>query len=73
MLWEILSAPLSGLLWIAETIEEQAVTQHDRQENLHKKLTALQIQFDLGDISEEEFNIREQELLTAIAEHDPKA
>lgn len=66
MLWELLTAPVSGLLWIAETIEEKALAEQQK-ENLHKKLMALQLQFDLGEISEAEFITQEQVLLEAIA------
>lgn len=66
MLWELLTAPVSGLLWIAETIEEKALAEQQK-ENLHKKLMALQLQFDLGEISEAEFITQEQALLEAIA------
>ncbi|MFN3927942.1 MAG: gas vesicle protein GvpG [Pseudanabaenaceae cyanobacterium] len=73
MLWELLTAPVSGLLWIAETIEAKATAELDRQENLQRKLTALQLQFDLGEISEAEFMEQEQALLTAIAEQEDNA
>jgi len=70
MLWELLTAPVSGLLWVAEQIEAKATAELERQENLHRKLQALQIQFDLGDISEAEFVQREAEILQAIADQE---
>jgi len=73
MLWELLTAPVSGLLWIAEQIEEKATAELDRQENLHRQLQALQIQFDLGEISEAEFIKQEEELLKLIAEQEDQA
>jgi len=73
MLWELLTAPVSGLLWVAEQIEERATAELDRQENLHRKLQALQIQYDLGDISEAEFVQREAELLKLIADQEEQA
>jgi len=54
------------LLWIAEQIEERATTELEKTENLQKRLTTLQLRFDLGDISEEEFNKQEQEILEAM-------
>lgn len=66
MVWQLLTAPLDGLLWIAEQIEERATTELEKQENLQKRLTTLQLRFDLGDISEEEFMVQEQEILEAI-------
>jgi hypothetical protein len=73
MLWELLTAPVSGLLWVAEQIEEKATAELDRQENLHRQLQALQIQFDLGEISEAEFIKQEEELLKLIAEQEDQA
>jgi hypothetical protein len=73
MLWELLTAPVSGLLWVAEQIEEKATAELDRQENLHRQLQALQIQYDLGDISEAEFVQREAELLKLIADQENQA
>lgn len=66
MVWQLLTAPLGGLLWIAEQIEERATTELEKTENLQKRLTTLQLRFDLGDISEEEFNRQEQEILEAM-------
>ncbi len=66
MVWQLLTAPLDGLLWIAEQIEERATTELEKQENLQKRLTTLQLRFDLGDISEEDFTAQEQEILEAM-------
>lgn len=66
MLWEILTAPVSGLLWVAEQIEERAQSDLDRQENLQRKLTKLQIQLDLGEISEDDYLIQEEVILEAM-------
>jgi hypothetical protein len=66
MVWQLLTAPLDGLLWIAEQIEERATTELEKQENLQKRLTSLQLKFDLGDISEADFMIQEQEILAAM-------
>lgn len=66
MVWQLLTAPLDGLLWIAEQIEERATTELEKTENLQKRLTTLQLRFDLGDISEEDFVAQEQEILEAM-------
>jgi len=60
------SGPIGGILWMAKQIEERANTELDDTENLQKQLLALQLAFDLGDISEEEFEEREEELLLQI-------
>ncbi|MBD2189400.1 gas vesicle protein GvpG [Pseudanabaena mucicola] len=66
MIWQLLTSPLDGLIWIAEQIEERAVTELEKTENLQKRLTTLQLKFDLGDISEEDFAAQEQEILEAM-------
>lgn len=58
--------PISGLVWIGEQIQERTNTEFDAQENLHKQLLSLQLAFDIGDISEEEFEEKEEELLLRI-------
>ena len=74
MVWQLLTAPLDGLLWIAEQIEERATAELEQKENLQKRLTSLQLRFDLGDISEADFVAQEQEILEAMeAELDDKA
>ncbi len=65
MVWQLLTWPLDGLMWIAAQIEERASAEQGR-ESLEKQLAALQIRFDLGDIDEAEFTERERELLAAI-------
>ncbi|NJK34292.1 MAG: gas vesicle protein GvpG [Oscillatoriales cyanobacterium SM2_2_1] len=72
MIWQLLTAPLSGLLWIAEQVEERATDQLDQQQNLSKRLTKLQVQLDLGDISESEYELQEAEIL-ALMEAEEEA
>ncbi|MBD2099396.1 gas vesicle protein GvpG [Leptolyngbya sp. FACHB-261] len=66
MVWQLLTWPADGLMWLAEQIQERAESQLDQKANLQKELTAVQIQFDLGDLGEEEFAAREEELLLAL-------
>jgi Gas vesicle protein G len=58
--------PISGLMWIGEQIQERTNTEFDAQENLHKQLLILQLRFDMGELSEEDFDIQEEELLLRI-------
>ena len=60
--------PIEGVAWIGEQILERANAELDDKENLHKRLLALQLAFDMGDISEEDFEEQEEELLLAIQE-----
>lgn len=66
MLFKLLFAPVTGLGWIAEQIQQRADAEFDATENLSKRLLALQLAFDMGDIPEDEFEVQEEELLLAI-------
>lgn len=61
-----ITGPIDGILWLGGQLLERANTELDDQENLQKQLLALQLAFDLGDISEEDFEIQEEELLLKI-------
>jgi hypothetical protein len=60
------TAPLNGIAWIGEKILERASTELDETENLSKRLLTLQLAFDMGEISEAEFEQQEEELLLAM-------
>ncbi|MCC5617695.1 gas vesicle protein GvpG [Nostoc sp. CHAB 5836] len=66
MLGKILLLPISGLMWIGEQIQERTNTEFDAQEDLHKQLLILQLRFDMGELSEEDFDIQEEQLLLKI-------
>ena len=61
-----ITGPLDGIFWLGEQILERANAELDDKENLQKQLLALQLAFDIGDISEEDFEIQEEELLLEI-------
>lgn len=61
-----LTAPITGVAWIGNKILEQANAELDDKGNLQKRLLALQLAFDMGDMDEEEFEVQEEELLLAI-------
>lgn len=66
MVWQLLTWPAQSLIWIARQIQERAEAQLDQKQNLQKELTALQIQLDLGDIDEDTYTQREEEILLAL-------
>jgi len=68
LLMSPITAPISGLSWIAEKILEQAEPELDEKENLGKRLLSLQLAFDMGDLSEEDFEEQEEALLLAMQE-----
>ncbi len=61
-----ITGPLEGIIWMGEQILERASEELDSKENLQKKLLALQLAFDLGEISEEDYDAQEEELLLAL-------
>ena len=61
-----LPAPLAASPGLPKKILEQADVATDDLENLQKQLLELQLSFDMGDIEEEDFEEREEELLLAI-------
>ena len=60
------SGPLGGIIWIGEQLLERADAELDDTQNVQKQLLTLQLAFDIGDISEEEFEIQEEQLLQKI-------
>jgi len=66
MVWQLITWPASGLIWMAEEILAAAEVDTDDKSRFQRELTALQIAFDLGDIPEEEFLVREEALLDAL-------
>lgn len=70
MLFDLLTLPLlgpiSGIMWIGEQIQERVDSELDETENLGKQLLALQLAFDLGEVSEEDFEEQEEALLIKI-------
>lgn len=66
LLFAPLIAPLNGITWIGEKILEQASTELNEKATLQKRLLALQLAFDMGEVAEEAFEEQEEELLLAI-------
>ncbi len=68
-----LTSPIEAMLWIGEQVLEHANAELNDKEDLHKQLLSLQLSFDMGDISEEEFEAQEEALLLAIQELETQA
>ncbi len=60
------TGPFESIVWIGEQLLERASGELDSKENLQKQLLALELAFDLGDISEENYDAQEEDLLLAI-------
>lgn len=62
----ILLAPLKGVVWLGKKINETAENQLSDQGLIKEELMALQLRFELDEISEQEYNQREKELLARL-------
>jgi hypothetical protein len=70
MLFKLLTfpvtGPIEGVTWLGEQILDRANQELDEKENLNKRLMSLQLALDLGEISEEEYDEQEEEILLAL-------
>jgi hypothetical protein len=58
--------PIEGVSWVANKLLEQANLSTNDLEGLQKQLLALQLSFDMGELSEADFEVQEEEILLAI-------
>ena len=65
-MWQLLTAPFDGLIWIAEQIEERALEELGSQKSLEQRLVDLQVKLDMGQITEAEYDAQEAEILEAL-------
>ncbi|NJN16144.1 MAG: gas vesicle protein GvpG [Oscillochloris sp.] len=62
------TGPINGVLWIAETLLEQAEDELYSPEKIRAKLIELELRFDMGEFDEETFLAAEDELLARLSE-----
>jgi hypothetical protein len=60
------TGPLRGLLWLAEQLRDQAERELFDPDRIRQQLTELELQLDLGRISEEEYEAAEAALLEQL-------
>ncbi len=60
---DLLMAPLKGVIFIAEKINEVIVKETSDEGAIKERLMSLQLKFEMDEISEEEYDRREDELL----------
>lgn len=63
---DILLAPLYGVIWVARKINEVAEKEFSDEGRIKEKLMELQLRFEMDEISEEEYNRQEKELLARL-------
>ena len=62
------SAPIDGLLWVAERIKEQAEAELYDEGAVRGHLLELELKLDMGEITEEEYQVAEDELIALLNE-----
>lgn len=65
---DILLSPLKGLVGVAKILQKQAYEQLYDPGKIREELMALQLQFELDEIDEEEYNQKEKDLLERLEE-----
>ena len=59
-------APVRGVVWIGEQIAEEADRELDAESRIRRELGALELEFELGNLTAEEFEAREDALLEEL-------
>jgi len=62
----ILLAPVKGVVWLAEKLNEIAEKELSDTGRIKEELMALQLRFELDEITEQEYNEKEKELLDRL-------
>lgn len=64
---DILLAPLKGVIFIAEKINEVLDKEMSDEGSVKERLMALQLKFEMDEIDEKEYDKREDELLNILS------
>ena len=63
---DILLAPLKGVIFLAEKINEVIEKEMSDEGSIKERLMSLQLKFEMDEIDEEEYDRREDELLKQL-------
>jgi hypothetical protein len=66
LLDSILLAPLKGVIWMGQKLSDMAQEELTDKGRIKEELMRLQLQFELDEISEDEYNKKEIELLNRL-------
>lgn len=66
LLDDILLSPLSGLVWMGNKIDELCVKELSDEGRVMENLMALQLRFELDEITGAEYSAREKEILAQL-------
>jgi hypothetical protein len=56
-------APVRGVAWIGEQVADEAARELDSESRVRRELGRLEIEHELGELSDQEFERREEEIL----------
>ncbi len=68
LLDDILFSPVHGVVWLAEKIKEAAEAEKFDESKIRESLLDLQMKLELEEITEEEYQERETELMERMDE-----
>lgn len=68
LLDDLLLAPIKGVVWVAEKIDEMAETEFTDDSSVREELLELQMRLELEEITEDEYQQRETELMDRLEE-----
>jgi Skp family chaperone for outer membrane proteins len=68
LLDDILLAPIKGVKWVAEKLQDLADKELYDPEKIREELMTLQAKLDMGEMKEEDYTAREKELLERLTE-----
>ena len=60
---DILFAPINGIIWVAKKIDDMSQEELSDKDKIKESLMELQLRYELDEITEEEYNQKEKELL----------
>lgn len=63
---DILLAPLKGVLWLGKRINDIVEGEMSDEEFIKERLMELRLKFELDELSEEEYNRQERELMARL-------
>lgn len=66
-------APVRGVVWVAEQLQEEAERQLDPGERLRVRLESLRVSYELGELTEAEYEQAEDEALAELEPAPPQA
>lgn len=68
MLLKLLTFPISGPMWVAKVVLDEAERQYYDEAAIHRQMSELEEAFDRGDINRDTFDRREEALLQRLLE-----